>query len=62
MPMSEVELEEELRPTQLWERLREGLDDLKVYTATGREVGGETAELVKRKAAATMAAPVAALW
>jgi hypothetical protein len=62
MPMSEVELEEELRPTQLWERLREGLDDLKVYTSTGREVGGETAELVKRKAAATMAAPVAALW
>ncbi len=62
MPMSEVELEEELRPTQLWERLREGLDDLRVYTATGREVGGETAELVKRKAAATMAAPVAALW
>jgi len=62
MPMSEVELEEELRPTQLWEKLREGLDDLKVYTATGREVGGDTAELVKRKAAATMAAPVAALW
>jgi hypothetical protein len=62
MPMSEVELEEELRPTQLWEKLREGLDDLRVYTATGREVGGETAALVKRKAAATMAAPVAALW
>jgi hypothetical protein len=62
MPMSEVELKEELRPTQLWEMFREGLHELKVYTATGREVSGETAELVKRKAEATIAAPVTALW